>query len=225
MPKIGGRFPTESRKPPKRLRSTAGTSSDLGRPAALRGQYRALMEERIADHAEGLAAARAPPQSHAQLLPLDSRSSLHISTETATDVDSYAGDSEERDLDDGAPLVKDSPFTPKAEPERTGTPQGSVINLANTVLGAGMLALPKAFEASGYVVGTAVLICAGLCSAASLHLLAVSQQTVGVTPSSFYTVANAAIPRWSWVIDVAVAIKCFGVATGLSFPPQRRPLN
>ena len=39
------------------------------------------------------------------------------------------------------------------------------------------------------------------------------QETVGETPSSFYVIANAACPILTSFIDIAVAIKCFGVAT------------
>ncbi|CAM9509908.1 unnamed protein product [Chrysoparadoxa australica] len=46
-----------------------------------------------------------------------------------------------------------------------------------------------------------------------LHLLACSARSVGVSPSSFYTVAHQALPQWAFLIDAAVATKCFGVAT------------
>jgi hypothetical protein len=84
----------------------------------------------------------------------------------------------------------------------------SVVNLANTVVGAGMLGLPHAFAECGYVMGTLLLIVSAIGSSIGLHLLAVSQATVGIRPSSFYTVANAAMPSLTVLIDVAVALKC-----------------
>ena len=93
------------------------------------------------------------------------------------------------------------------------SPFSCTVNLANTVVGAGMLGLPHAFSEAGSFVGVLLLILAGVASALSLHLLAVCQQTVGEKPSSFYTIAHAAFPALTSVIDIAVAIKCFGVAT------------
>ena len=45
-----------------------------------------------------------------------------------------------------------------------------------------------------------------------LRLLAQCARTVG-RPASFYAVADAAAPAWAFAIDLAIAIKCFGVAT------------
>jgi amino acid permease len=46
-----------------------------------------------------------------------------------------------------------------------------------------------------------------------LYLLSCSARTVGISPSSYYVVAHAALPNWTLAVDLAVAIKCFGVAT------------
>mmetsp|Transcript_19567 Transcript_19567/g.61989 ORF Transcript_19567/g.61989 Transcript_19567/m.61989 type:complete len:536 (+) Transcript_19567:120-1727(+) len=89
----------------------------------------------------------------------------------------------------------------------------SIANLCNTIVGAGILGLPFAFMSCGMSLGlTLIFGCAGACCL-SLHLLSTSAKTAGVWPSSFYTVAIAAIPTWTFLIDLAVAVKCFGVAT------------
>eukprot|EP00039_Didymoeca_costata_P025825 m.14363 g.14363 ORF g.14363 m.14363 type:complete len:472 (+) comp5069_c0_seq1:255-1670(+) len=95
----------------------------------------------------------------------------------------------------------------------TGSLFSLTVNLSNTILGAGLLALPYAFGQAGTAVGATLLVFAGLGSTLGLHLLAVSQDTVGIKPSSFYTVASAAFPSLTSVIDIAVAVKCFGVGT------------
>ena len=82
-----------------------------------------------------------------------------------------------------------------------------------------MLGLPSAFASSGYLVGTCLLLFAACFSALGLHLLSVSattaQQHVPTNkPASFYTVAITAMPQFAIFIDIAVALKCFGVATG-----------
>jgi amino acid permease len=90
-----------------------------------------------------------------------------------------------------------------------------IINLLNTVAGTGMLGLPAAYAGAGFVTGSILLIVASFFSIMGLRLLAISAKTVhgnnGI--ASFYSVASAAVPQFSFFIDAAVAIKGFGVAT------------
>lgn len=83
--------------------------------------------------------------------------------------------------------------------------------VAVCLVGAGMLGLPHAMATTGYILGVLLLFSAAGASAFALHLLSVSAMKVGVEPSSFYVVASRAVPRATWLIDLAVAIKCFGV--------------
>lgn len=87
------------------------------------------------------------------------------------------------------------------------------VNLANTIVGAGMLGLPGAFGGSGYIGGSILIFLGALFSAHGLQLLSKAAQQTGL-PSSFYSVAHAAVPQYTILIDLAVALKCFGVATG-----------
>jgi hypothetical protein len=50
----------------------------------------------------------------------------------------------------------------------------SIINLTNTIVGSGILALPFAFASSGILLGTILLFLFGSASAFGLHLLAAS---------------------------------------------------
>merc|ERR1712232_532263 len=75
-----------------------------------------------------------------------------------------------------------------------------------------MLGIPRAFSVAGFALGTVLIIFFGACSAFGCHLLACSARKVGRVPCSFYSVSNAVVPRWTWLVDGAVAIKCFGVA-------------
>lgn len=95
-----------------------------------------------------------------------------------------------------------------------------VVALTNTILGSGMLGLPAAFAACGYVLGTFFLFAGAIASGFGLHLLACSADTLwrqeraegkARSPKTFYSVARYGLPRWAFLIDVAVAIKCFGV--------------
>ncbi|CAE7552028.1 avt5 [Symbiodinium necroappetens] len=86
--------------------------------------------------------------------------------------------------------------------------------LANTLLGgSGLLGVPHAFATAGYGLGLALLVVFGTCSALGCHLLQCSARRIGEAPCSFYSVSNAVAPRWTWLIDGAVMVKCFGVAT------------
>jgi amino acid permease len=91
------------------------------------------------------------------------------------------------------------------------------VALTNTILGSGMLGLPHAFAACGYLLGSVLLLASGGISAFALHLLSCSASTIWDrehgprTPVSFHRVAELAVPRFAWLIDLAVAIKCFGV--------------
>ena len=86
------------------------------------------------------------------------------------------------------------------------------INLCNTIVGSGMLGLPYAFAKTGWLLGTIISVVCALFSSFALHTLALCALE-SPPPSSFYSVANEVLPSFTTLIDVAVAIKCFGVST------------
>lgn len=90
-----------------------------------------------------------------------------------------------------------------------------VVNLSNTIIGAGMLGLPGAFGGTGWLSG---IILIGLSATFSAHGLVLLSKAACLTgrPSSFYSVAMTSVPKYTILIDLAVALKCFGVATGTS---------
>lgn len=87
------------------------------------------------------------------------------------------------------------------------------INLTSTVVGAGVLGLPHAYSSTGFILGTFLLIMCALSSWFSLHLLSRCAKGCGTPIASFYGVAQQVLPSYSCFIDVAVILKCFGVAT------------
>ena len=89
-----------------------------------------------------------------------------------------------------------------------------VVNLTNTIVGAGMLGLPGAFGGTGWLAGTFLIILSASFSAHGLVLLSRAACLTG-RPSSFYSLALASVPGCTMLIDAAVALKCFGVATGM----------
>jgi amino acid permease len=107
------------------------------------------------------------------------------------------------------PLMAD-PRSSKAEP---GAPlRSGILVLAHTLMGAGMLSLPAAFAECGYLVGTLLISFFAMLAWTGLHLLSEAADLAG-RPSCFNRVANAAVPGGGVFFDLAIAIKCFGVAT------------
>ena len=103
----------------------------------------------------------------------------------------------------------------KSDPvkEEKGTIWSGFLNLTNTIVGTGMLGLPGAFAGTGSVGGTVLILLGASFSTHGLILLRKAAQRAGL-PSSFYSVARVAVPHYTILIDLAVALKCFGVATG-----------
>jgi amino acid permease len=98
-------------------------------------------------------------------------------------------------------------------PSHIGASIGSgVLNMSNTILGAGMLALPHALAQCGLLVGLLLLALFAALSLLGLHLVSAAADLAG-RPSSFYAVAEKAVPGSGLLIDAAIAVKCFGVAT------------
>lgn len=85
------------------------------------------------------------------------------------------------------------------------------INLLKTILGAGMLAMPSSYAALGYVPGTIFVFLAGTLSAFGLHLFVISAQYVGRN-ATVSKLASITYPRIGFLFDLAIAVKCFGVA-------------
>lgn len=86
----------------------------------------------------------------------------------------------------------------------------SVSGLTNTILGAGMLALPHAFSEMGWVLGSLLTI---LCAASTIHglyLLKLSTIKVGGA-KSFFDLGHQILPRYAWAFDAIISFKCFGV--------------
>lgn len=87
----------------------------------------------------------------------------------------------------------------------------SYLNLTNTILGSGMLAMPSAFAATGLIGGIVLVLWCAVCSLMGLVLLSRVAARIGRT-SSFYNCSNITFPASAILIDLAIAIKCFGVS-------------
>ena len=90
---------------------------------------------------------------------------------------------------------------------------GCVLNLANTIMGTGILALPYALKGTGLVPGGCFLILAAGTGMLSLHFLSESARQVG-RPANFYSVSEAAYPGLSVAVDMVVVVNGFLACLG-----------
>ncbi|KAI0125351.1 transmembrane amino acid transporter protein-domain-containing protein [Xylariales sp. AK1849] len=91
----------------------------------------------------------------------------------------------------------------------------SVINLLNTIVGAGTLAMPAALSHFGIVLGTIVIIWSGFTSAFGLYLQSRCARYIDRGNASFFALSQMTYPNAAVIFDAAIAIKCFGV--GVSY--------
>ncbi|KAH8662376.1 transmembrane amino acid transporter protein-domain-containing protein [Xylariales sp. PMI_506] len=91
----------------------------------------------------------------------------------------------------------------------------SIINLLNTIVGAGTLAMPAALSHFGIVLGTIVILWSGFTSAFGLYLQSRCARYLDRGNSSFFALSQLTYPNAAVIFDAAIAIKCFGV--GVSY--------
>lgn len=116
------------------------------------------------------------------------------------------------DESQGSPLLDDDPlYIDIDQPVYSGTVLSSCINITNTILGSGMLAMPSAFAATGLGLGCLLVIVAATCSAIGLLMLSKVASLVG-RKSSFFACSGITYPYAAVWFDLAIAIKCFGVS-------------
>ncbi|RIA96061.1 vacuolar amino acid transporter 5 [Glomus cerebriforme] len=87
-----------------------------------------------------------------------------------------------------------------------------MINLANTILGTGMLAMPAAVASVGLLLGSMMIIFAATTSGLGLYFLSRSATHTDGRNSSFFAISKLTYPSAALLFDAAIAIKCFGVA-------------
>ncbi|KAI1460198.1 transmembrane amino acid transporter protein-domain-containing protein [Annulohypoxylon moriforme] len=91
----------------------------------------------------------------------------------------------------------------------------SVVNLLNTIIGAGTLAMPSAMSHFGMVIGVIIILWSGFTSAFGLYLQSRCARYLDRGSSSFFALSQMTYPNAAVIFDAAIAIKCFGV--GVSY--------
>lgn len=90
------------------------------------------------------------------------------------------------------------------------------INLLNTIIGAGILAMPYGLKCNGLVFGAALIVWSSLTSAFGLYLQnKVAKYTQQQDAVSYFSLCQLTYPQLLVIFDGAIAIKCFGV--GVSY--------
>ncbi|TDL23915.1 hypothetical protein BD410DRAFT_786588 [Rickenella mellea] len=88
----------------------------------------------------------------------------------------------------------------------------SVSNLANTIIGSGMLTFPLALASAGILPGMLTCVFSGSVAAFGLYLLSLCATHTPHRRSSFFAVSKLTFPNAAIFFDTAIAIKCFGVS-------------
>ena len=91
----------------------------------------------------------------------------------------------------------------------------SNINLLNTIVGAGTLAMPAAMSHMSVTLGAFVIFWSGLTSAFGLYLQSRCARYLDRGTSSFFALSQITYPNAAVLFDAAIAVKCFGV--GVSY--------
>ncbi|CAG8499653.1 13627_t:CDS:2 [Gigaspora rosea] len=86
------------------------------------------------------------------------------------------------------------------------------VNLANTILGTGMLAMPSAIASVGLIMGSAMIFFAAFTSGLGLFFLSRGAFYTNSRSSSFFAVSQLTYPKAALFFDIAIAVKCFGVS-------------
>ncbi|GAN08829.1 amino acid transporter [Mucor ambiguus] len=98
------------------------------------------------------------------------------------------------------------------EQHATASPFSCVINLANTILGTGMLAMPSAMASVGILPGILLIAFSALASGTGLYFLTRCAARTEGRNASFFAISKLTWPKVAVLFDLAIAIKCFGVA-------------
>ncbi|KAJ1306937.1 hypothetical protein OPQ81_007918 [Rhizoctonia solani] len=113
---------------------------------------------------------------------------------------------------DNAPLLGGGGVKAEEDEDGHATIASCVGNLANTIMGTGMLTFPLVMASGGILPGVVSCITSGCIGALGLWMLSRCATRTPHRRSSFFAVAKLTFPSAAVFFDAAIAIKCFGVS-------------
>ncbi|KAI0741698.1 vacuolar amino acid transporter 5 [Daedaleopsis nitida] len=136
---------------------------------------------------------------------------LYGAAEGHEDRDPQHADDSRSSREDDALL---GPGATARKPKRDGHASlvSSTSNLANTIIGSGMLTFPMAMASAGIIPGIITCVFSGGVAAFGLYLLSLCAAKGPHRRASFFSIAEMTFPRAAVLFDAAIAIKCFGVS-------------
>lgn len=138
----------------------------------------------------------------------DRRHSLNRVLESDDDVFLLPGVGHQDPLVDGGFDSADDPARPKY-----ATPGSTLLNLSNTIVGAGSLALPYAFRCAGWLTGSFILVLVGAMSALSFMMLVLCSERFGI--NSYPKLAERAFgPKGTRIAQFFLLLYTFGSCSG-----------
>lgn len=90
--------------------------------------------------------------------------------------------------------------------------KSSIANLSKTIIGAGMLAMPYAYRADGIILGSLIIVIAGITAGFGLYLQLRSARFLPEGQATFFGVCSISYPHLSSLFDFSVFLQCFGSA-------------
>ncbi|KAH7913827.1 transmembrane amino acid transporter protein-domain-containing protein [Hygrophoropsis aurantiaca] len=129
-----------------------------------------------------------------------------IAATTAADPQPAVGD------DEGSALLGSDATSRPPFKEGHATIISSVSNLANTIIGSGMLTFPLAMASAGIIPGMVTCVTSGVIGGFGLYLLSRCARYTPHRRSSFFAVSQLTFPKAAIFFDAAIATKCFGVS-------------
>ncbi|KAJ4469594.1 transmembrane amino acid transporter protein-domain-containing protein [Lentinula aciculospora] len=136
-----------------------------------------------------------------------------VNTYGATNTSSLAEAVDDEDTNEHTAFLGDT-ITAKKDDRADGHASiiSSISNLANTIIGSGMLTFPLALASAGILPGMLTCVLSGSIAAFGLYLLSLCAAKTPHRRSSFFAVAQMTFPRAAVFFDAAIATKCFGVS-------------
>lgn len=89
----------------------------------------------------------------------------------------------------------------------SATVLSSISGLTNTIIGAGMLALPHAYATMGWLLGTVLVLLCAMVTNFGLHLVKLCEVRMERRPQSFYDMTSQVMPSAVWYFDATIFVK------------------